>query len=113
MAYIIMNNNPLIDAVLLNPDVVVNYDKDKDRFYVTFVATNTGYIVNRGDLVSEDFKFVNTIEAEILSYCGEACDESLIVAGTETEDEYPLDIIFTQNARNVIYMIWMANCDLF
>ena len=113
MSYIIMNNNPLIDAVLLNPDVVVGYDNDNNRFYVTFVATNTGYVVNRGDLVSEDFKFVDTIESEILSYCGEACDEFDIVSGNVTADECNLDVLFSQRARNEIHMIWMANCDIF
>lgn len=111
MAYNIINNNPLVDAVLLTPDVVVSYDSDKMRFYVTFVATNSGNIVNRGELVSENFKFTGRIEAEILSYYGEAIDESKIVAGCEIDEEL-VDVIFTQRARNEIYMIWMANCDI-
>ena len=113
MAYIIMNNNPLIDAELLNPDVVVDYDKDNDRFYVTFIATNTGNVVNRGELVSEDFKFIDSIESEILSYCGEACNEFDIVSGNVTSDECELDVLITQKAKNAIYTIWMANCDIF
>ena len=33
-------NNPLVEFELINPDVVVDYDNSKDRFYVTFIATN-------------------------------------------------------------------------
>lgn len=113
MAYTIINNNPLVDAVLLNPDIVVSYDSNADRFYVTFVATNSGNIVNRDELVSENFKFTDTIESEILSYCGEAIDTSNFVAGCTTDDEYDLDVLFTQRAKNEINMIWMANCDIF
>lgn len=93
-----MHNNPLVDASLLNPDVVVNYDIDKQRFYVTFVATNSGYAVNRGNLVSEDFKYEDRIKDEILEKC-------------DTDDE--LDVIFTQRAANEVNLIWMTNCDIF
>jgi len=96
MAYTIIHNNPLIDASMYNPDVVVTYDPEKQRFYVTFVKTNTGYVVNRGDLVSEDFKFTDTIEREILSGCA-------------TDDE--LYVILTQRVRNEIYVIRTDNCN--
>lgn len=93
-----MHNNPLIDATLLNPDVVVHYDPEGKRFIVTFIATNSGYSVKRESLISENFKFTNRIEDEILSGC-------------ETDDE--LDVIFTQRAANEVHLIWMANCDIF
>ena len=98
MAYTIIHNNPLMDANLSNPDVIVNYDNVKDRFYVTFIATNTGYVVERGELVSDLFKYTSTIEDEILSGC-------------ETDEE--LDIVFTSMAHNQVHLIWMANCDIF
>lgn len=98
MAYTIVHNNPLIDANLMAPDVIVSYDANKDRFSVTFVATNTGYCVNRGELIAEDFKYMDAIIREILNGC-------------ETDDE--LDIVFTNRADNEIHMIWEANCDLF
>ena len=98
MAYTVMHNNPLIDANLINPDVIVHYVPEQDRFYVTFVETNCGYYVDRGELVSEEFKFTDTIEAKILEGC-------------ETDDD--INIIKTSRADNEIYMIWMANCDIF
>ena len=98
MAYTIIHNNPLIDRTLYNPDVIVTYDDDKDRFCVTFIATNTGYFVDRGELVSEDFKYTNRIEEKILSGC-------------ETDEE--LNVVFTTRVHNQIHLIWMANCDIF
>jgi len=98
MSYQIIHNNPLVDRNIMNPDVVVSYDADKSRFSVTFVATNTGYCVERGDLVAEDFKYMDAMVREILNGC-------------ETDDE--LNIVFTNRADNEIHMIWMANEDLF
>ena len=98
MAYTIIHNNPLIDRDLMNPDVVVSYDENNRRFSVTFVAANTGYCVERGDLVAEDFKYMDAMVREILNGC-------------QTDDE--LDIVFTNRADNEIYLIWMANEDLF
>ena len=98
MAYNLIHNNPLIDFEEINPDVVVNYDNTNDRFYVTFVATNTGYSVPRGNLVSELYKYQDTIIREILS-------------GIDTEPE--LDVLFSGRADNEVHAIWIANCDLF
>lgn len=98
MAYLLKHNNPLIDAELINPDVIVSYCPEKNRFYVTFVATNTGYYKDRGDFVSADFKFTTTIEEELLSGC-------------ETDDE--IDVIFTLRADNEAHLLWMGNCDIF
>lgn len=98
MAYNLLTNNPLIDMELINPDVIVNYSNDTNRFYVTFVATNTGYSVPRGDLVSEICKYEDTIIRTIL-------------AGTDAEPE--LDVLFSGRAYNEVHAIWMANCDIF
>lgn len=98
MAYNLVINNPLIDIETINPDVIVNYDHGKGRFYVTFVATNTGYSVKRGELVSEDFKYMDTITRKILY-------------GIDAEPE--LDVLFSGRADNEIHAIWMANCDIF
>jgi len=94
MAYTIINNNPLIDTALYNPDVIVDYDSDKNRFYVTFVATNTGYFMDRSTLISKHFKYTTPIVGEILKGC-------------ETDDE--LEIIFTSRAYTLIPIIWLAN----
>ena len=106
MSYTILRNNPLIDAELINPDVIVNYDSDKAKFYVTFVETGTGYYVDRGDLVSDIFKYIDPIYREILSYCGDISNE---LWGSEKD----LNVIFTARAENEVHLIWMANCDLF
>ncbi len=100
MAYTITNNNPLISAELTNPDIVVCYDNKSDRFYVTFIATNTGYSVKRSELVGESFKYTDAITQEILRAC-------------ETTDELDLTVVLTQKADNEVYMIWMGNCDIF
>ena len=97
MINIITYTNPIID-VELDPDVIVNYDVNSARFYVTFVETGTGYPIDRGDLVSEDFKYYGPIFDEILSGC-------------ETDDI--LFVVFTQSANNEVDKIWMANCDIF
>ena len=97
MLNIITFTNPLSN-VELDPDVIVNYDVDNDRFYVTFVETGTWYPVDRGARVSENFKYTDAINNEILSGC-------------ETDDN--LDVFFTPNADNEVHMIWMANCDIF
>lgn len=106
MSYTLLHNNPLIDAELVNPDVVVTYDNDKDRFNVTFVETGTGYSVDRGDLVSGNFKYIDPIYREILSYCGDVSTEPW---GSEDD----INVIFTARATNEVHLIWMANCDLF
>lgn len=98
MAYLVKHNNPLLDAELINPDVIVSYCPDNYRFYVTFTETNTGYFQDRGALISEDFKFVNRIEEEILSGC-------------ETDDD--INVTFTLRAQNEVHLMWMANCDLY
>lgn len=97
MPYTIAPRNPL-DFELFAFDVVVSYDNSLDRFYVTYVETNTGYMVNRGDLVGEDFKYTDSIIAHILSGC---------------DTDVELDVFFTPTAENEVHMIWMANCDIF
>ncbi|MBQ2836185.1 MAG: hypothetical protein IJE68_05065 [Clostridia bacterium] len=110
MAHNLVLNNPLISLEEINPDVVVDYDHDKNRFYVTFVATNTGYPVERGQLVSENFKYEDTIICEILS----PIDETLeLVAERQFNTEPELDVLFSGKAYNEVHSIWMANCDLF
>lgn len=97
MPYNTAPHNPL-NFDLLNFDVVVSYDNSRKRFYVTYVETNTGYVVDRGELVSEDFKYTDSIISYILSGC---------------ETDVELDVCFTDKAENEVYMIWMANCDIF
>lgn len=103
-------NNPLVKFELINPDVVVDYDHEKNRFSVTFVAFNTGYYVERSQLVSENFKYEDTIIREILSTIGDNFD---LVAEPEFNAVPELDIAFSGRAYNEVHAIWMANCDLF
>lgn len=99
MAIIIRHSTQYVNTTLVNPDIVVDYDNESDRFYVTFVETGSGYIVDRKDFVSEDFKYTDRIEEGIIS-------------GFCTEDEDPI-VLFSGKASNEVYMIWMANCDIF
>lgn len=103
-------NNPLVDFELINPDVVVDYDHDKNRFYVTFVATNTGYSVERSELVSENFKYEDTIIRKILSHIGDTLE---LVVEPQFNAEPELDVLFSGRAYNEVHTIWMANCDIF
>ena len=110
MICIIMTNNPLVDIDLINPDVIVNYDHDKERFFVTFVATNTGYVVDRGHLVSDIFKYEDTITREILSVIDEHIE---LYRCVDLDGDTTLTVSISQKANNEIHAIWMANCDLF
>lgn len=103
-------NNPLVELELINPDVVVDYDNEKNRFYVTFIAFNTGYCVERSNLVSENFKYEDAIIREILSTIGDTLE---LVAEPEFNAEPQLDIAFSGRAYNEVHSIWMANCDIF
>jgi len=94
MAYNLIHNNPLIESETINPDVVVNYDLEKGRFYVTFIATNTGYAVERNTLVSKNFKYMDCIIHEILT-------------GIDANPQ--LDVLFTMNANNHVFFIWNNN----
>ena len=107
---IIMTNNPLVDFELINPDVIINYDPVKERFYVTFVATNTGYSVERGNLVSSTFKYEDSSVREILSTID---DDIEIYTNAEIDEEPDFDVLFSVRANNEVHSIWMANCDLF
>ena len=110
MTCLIMTNNPLIDFELMKPDVIVTYDHNKERFFVTFVATNTGYVVDRGHLVNAWCKYEDHITREILSTIDEDIE---LYRSTEFDKESDLDIAFSGRAYNEIHAIWMANCDLF
>lgn len=103
-------NNPLANFELINPDVVVDYDHGKDRFYVTFIATNSGYYIERSQLVSENFKYEDAIIREILSTVGGTLE---FVPEPEFNTDPELDIAFSVRAYNEVHSIWMANCDLF
>ena len=110
MTCIIMTNNPLVDIELINPDVIINYDHNKDRFSVTFIATNTGYVMERGHFVSDIFKYEDTIIREILSVID---DNIELFPSTEFDDEPNLTVLFSGRAYNEVHSIWMANCDIF
>jgi hypothetical protein len=94
----ILFNNTLLDAERYNPDVIVHYDDEHERFSVTFIATNTGYFVYWKDLISADHKYTARITDDILSGC-------------ESKDE--LSIIFTRHVGDIIHLIWLHNCDCF
>jgi len=110
MTCLIMTNNPLVDIELMNPDVIVNYNHNKERFSVTFVATNTGYVMERGHLVRDIFKYEDSIIREILSVID---DNVELYTSTELDEQAELDIAFSGRASNEVHSIWMANCDLF
>ncbi len=96
MANIISNSIEI--GLEVNPDVVVSYDYNKDIFFITFVATNSGYTVEPGELVDPMFKYYSSIIRKILKGC-------------DTDDE--ITICITQSATKKIYRIWDANCDIF
>lgn len=102
MAYNISHTIPMVPTDYVgtrdNYDVVVSFDTKTERFYVLFTATNSGYVVPRGDVVGWDYKYTNCIEERILD------------TFDANED---VSVLFTNSADNEVYLIWMANCDIF
>lgn len=81
-----------------NPDVIVDYNKDKEVFFVTLTATGAGYCIERSELVNEYCKYTCTIQNEILRYL-------------PSDSEWLVQ--FTNFANNSIALIQGANCNLF
>lgn len=103
MAYIISHTIPTVPTDLVGTrddyDVVVSFDSETERFYVLFTATNSGYVVSRDNVIGWDYKYTNCIEERILD--------------TFSADEDDVYVLFTNSADNEVYLIWMANCDIF
>ena len=76
-------------------DVVVYYDNNNDRFFVTCAEKGTGcYVVERGELIGSNYKYTNEIIGEILS--GIPADEDFVV-------------LLTNSSRNSIALVCEGN----
>ena len=91
MAYTLLQENPLVTQ---EHDVVVDYDINLEQFLVKTTETGSSYIVNRGDLVSDVFKYSNEVFNKLLG---------------SLPDSQDFVVLVTNSAENSIHLVCEAN----